>query len=195
MTRATFVACATALALCGSAAPAAAHSDAVATWNANAGKAAVAACISPVGPSPAEARLYAMTQIAVHDALNAIRRRSEPYAYDARARRHASPDAAVATAARDVLVPTLSELSTLVPPACVDAAIASVEGDYAAALAEIPDGRREARGVAVGRAAAAANLALRASDVNRDLLVPDFAYPQGTTPGAYRFTPGATLAE
>ena len=75
MTRPTFVACATALALSGSAAPAAAHSDAVATWNANAGKAAVAACISPVGPSPAEARLYAMTQIAVHDALNAIRRR------------------------------------------------------------------------------------------------------------------------
>ncbi len=194
MTRATLVACATGLALCGSAVPAAAHSDAVGTWNANAGRAAVAACISPVGPSPAEARLYAMTQIAVHDALNAIRRRSEPYAYDARARRHASPDAAVAAAARDVLVPTLSELSTLVPPACVDAAVASVEADYAAALAEIPDGRRKARGVAVGRAAAAAILALRANDGNRDLLVPDLGYPEGTTPGAYRFTPGATFA-
>ena len=47
-------------------------SNAVATWNENAGKAAVAACISPVGPSPAEAHLYAMAHVAIHDALNAI---------------------------------------------------------------------------------------------------------------------------
>src|SRR4051794_1519691 len=110
----------------------AAATDAVSTWNANAGKAAVAACISPVGPSPAEARLYAMTHVAIHDALNAIDRRSRPYVYDARAPRGASPDAAVAAAARDVLVPVLRELSTLVPPACVDAAVASVEADYVA---------------------------------------------------------------
>src|SRR5215203_17459 len=88
------------------AAPGSAHAtDAVTAWNENAGKAAVAACISPVGPSPAEARLYAMTHVAIHDALNAISRRSEPYAYDARARRGASPAAAAAAAARGVLVP------------------------------------------------------------------------------------------
>ena len=49
---------------------------AVSAWNASAGKAAVAACISPEGPGPAEARLYAMAHVAIHDALNAIDRRS-----------------------------------------------------------------------------------------------------------------------
>ena len=103
------------------------RSDAVAVWNANAGKAAVAAGISPVGPSPAEARIYAMAHIAIHDALNAIDRRSRPYAYHGRARRHASLDAAVATAARNVLVPTLRQLVWLVPEERARAAVASVE--------------------------------------------------------------------
>ena len=172
----------------------AAATDAVSAWNANAGKAAVAACISPVGPSPAEARLYAMTHVAIHDALNAIDRRSRPYVYDARASRGASPDAAVAAAARDVLVPVLRELSTLVPPACVDAAVASVEADYVAALDAVPDGRGKTRGLAVGQAAAAAILALRASDGAQTLLVGDPAYGEGTLPGEYRFTPGTPFA-
>jgi PAP2 superfamily len=171
-----------------------ASSDAVATWNENAGKAAVAACISPVGPSPAEARLYAMTHVAIHDALNSIDRRSRPYAYHARTRRQASPDAAIAAAARDVLVPVLGELSTLVPQDCIDKAVTGVEADYAAALGAVPDGRAKARGVAVGQAAAAAILALRADDRAQKLVVPDFAYPQGTAPGEYRFGPGATFA-
>ena len=172
------------------------RSGAVATWNANAGKAAVAACISPVGPSPAEARIYAMTHIAIHDALNAIDRRSRPYAYDARARRGASPDAAVAAAARDVLVPVLGELSAkgLVTQACVNAAVASVEADYAAALSAIRGGPRKRRGVAVGQAAAAAILSLRATDGAKDALVGDPDYPQGTLPGVYRFTPGTPFA-
>jgi PAP2 superfamily len=198
MKRLPLATCAAGLALLWPAAPAGAHhgvgADPVGTWNANAGKAAVAACISPVGPSPAEARLYAMTHVAIHDALNAIHRRSEPYAYSGRAPRRTSPDAAVAAAARDVLVPTLGELATLVPPACVDAAVASVEADYTAALAAVPDGRAENRGVAVGRAAAAAILALRANDRMQELLVGDPAYSEGTLPGEYRFTPGTPFA-
>ena len=170
------------------------RSDAVAVWNANAGKAAVAACISPVGPSPAEARIYAMTHIAIHDALNAIDRRSRPYAYRGRARRHASPDAAVATAARDVLVPTLGQLVWLVPQECADAAVASVEADYAAALDAIRDGRAKTRGVEVGGAAAAAILALRETDMVDELLVGDPNYEEGTEPGEYRFTPGTPFA-
>ncbi len=188
-----------AAALATPAAPASAHhparTDAVATWNENAGKAAVAVCISPVGPSPAEARLYAMTHIAIHDALNAIHRRSQPYAYDGRAR-HASPDAAVAAAARDVLVPVLGEVVNLVGQECVDAAVTSVEADYDAALAGVRDGRAKTRGIEVGQAAAAAILALRAGDQARQLLVPVFdpPYQQGTAPGEYRFGPGATFA-
>ena len=145
-------------------APAAAGSkgtDAVSVWNENAGKAAVAACISPVGPSPAEARLYAMTHIAIHDALNAISRRSEPYAYDARARHNASPDAAVAAAAHDVLVPLLGQLDLLVSTDCINAAVEGVEDDYAAALGGVRDGKAKDRGVELGQDAAEAILDLR----------------------------------
>ena len=166
MTRAPLAVCAAGLlALLGPAASAGANdgarSDAVGAWNINAGKAAVAACISPVGPSPAEARMYAITHVAIHDALNAIDRRSEPYVYRAQVRRRTSPDAAVAAAAHDVLVPILGQLSALVPPECITAAVAGVETDYDAALDAVPDGRAKDRGVALGQAAAAAILALR----------------------------------
>jgi hypothetical protein len=174
------------------AAPASAHhpgrTDAVATWNENMGKAAVAACISPVGPSPGEARLYAIAHVAIHDALNAIHRRSEPYAYHGRAPRRTSVDAAVAAAARDALVPILGQFVGLTGEQgqqCADTAVAGVEADYAAALGAIRDGRAKARGVAVGKAAAAAILARRADDGMQRLLVPDFHYDRGTAPGTY----------
>ena len=171
------------------------RTDAVSTWNENAGKAAVAACISPVGPSPAEARLYAMTHIAIHDALNAIDRRSRPYVFRGRARQHASTDAAVAAAARDVMVPVIGSLPPhLAPPACVTAALAGVEADYVTALDAVRDGRAKRRGVAVGQAAAKAILALRVADDAYELLSPDFDYDEGTLPGEYRFGPGTPLA-
>jgi hypothetical protein len=164
------------------------RSDAVSAWNANAGKAAVAACISPLDNPLHESRMYAMTHVAIHDALNAIHRRSRPYALDTRARRGASPDAAVAAAARDVLVPLLTELPAPFPPECGARGTASIEADYAAALAGIPDGRAKRRGLAVGKAAAAAILAMRAGDGSNTPLL-DPLYPQGTEPGEYRFTP------
>src|SRR4051812_47489702 len=107
--RAPLVLSITAAAAVAMSAPAGA-TDVVSGWNASAGKAALAACISPEGPGPAEARLYAMTHVAIHDALNAIDRRFRSYAYDARARRSTSPEAAVAAAAHDVLVPGLRDL-------------------------------------------------------------------------------------
>jgi hypothetical protein len=58
------------------------RSDAVSDWNANAGKAAIAACISPRDNPLHESHMYAMTHVAIHDALNAIDRRSRPYALD-----------------------------------------------------------------------------------------------------------------
>ena len=48
-----------------------------------------------------EARAYAMMHLAIHDALNAIDRKYQPYAYDKKADPGTSPDAAVAAAARD----------------------------------------------------------------------------------------------
>jgi hypothetical protein len=63
-----------------------ARADAVTNWNANAGKAAIAACISPADDPLHESRMYAMMHIAIHDALNAIDRRFRPYVYDDKAR-------------------------------------------------------------------------------------------------------------
>ena len=92
--------------------PSAAGADAVTLWNENAAKAATAACLHISGNGLVEARMYAMLHAAVHDALNAIDRRSRPYAFDGEASPSLSTDATVAAASRDVLVsviPTLPE--------------------------------------------------------------------------------------
>ena len=87
-----------------------ASGDAVIVWNAHAGEAATQACIAPLDDPFHESRMYAMMHIAIHDALNAIDRRFQPYAFDMRVEPGASTEAAVAAAARDVLVPLLGEL-------------------------------------------------------------------------------------
>jgi hypothetical protein len=146
-----------------SAAPA--GGDAVIVWNANAGAAATKACIAPLDDPFHESRIYAMMHVAIHDALNAIERRSRPYTFDRQAEPGASPDAAVAAAARDVLVPLLGQLPReLVSQSCIDAGVASVEAAYTAALGALPDTPARAQGIAVGQAAAAAILAHRATD-------------------------------
>ena len=161
--------------------------DAVTDWNANAGKAALAACIAPGDDPLHESRIYAMMHVAIHDALNAIERHSRPYAYDVKGNAGASRDAAVAAAAREVLVPLINQIPF--PPACLQAAVASVEADYAASLGAVPAGSAKTEGIEIGKASAAAILALRAGD-GSDTPLQDFAYPQGTNPGEYRFTPG-----
>jgi hypothetical protein len=168
--------------------------DAVTAWNANAGKAALDACLAPTNNPLHESRLYAAMHVAIHDALNAINRRSRPYAFKTGAKPGASPDAAVAAAARDVLVPLLQQLPAPFSD-CVAAsgAVATVDAAYAAALGAIPDGRAKRQGVALGHAAAAAILARRAADGSGTPLF-DTAYPQGTQPGEYRFTPGFDFA-
>jgi hypothetical protein len=202
MRRVTLVASAVSLAITASVAPASAWSDrrmidrslsqpastgdAVSVWNANAGEAALAAGLAPTGNPLYESHMYAMAHVAIHDALNAIDRRYQPYAFFGHASRRASTDAAVATAARDVLVPLLDQMSA-------DAAVASVEADYAAALDTIPDGPAKRKGVNVGARAAAAILALRADDGSDTPLI-DAAYPQGDEPGEYLFTPGTPFA-
>jgi hypothetical protein len=167
--------------------PRPASADAVTDWNANAAKAALAACIAPGNDPLHESRAYAMMHVAIHDALNAIDRRFRPYAFDAQGPTGASREAAVASAARDVLVPVINQLPF--PPECLQAGIASVEADYAASLAAVPNGTAKADGIQIGQASAAAILALRAGD-GSDTPLLDFAYPQGTNPGEYRNTPG-----
>ena len=164
--------------------------DAVTDWNANAGVAATAACLAPLNNPLHESRIYAMMHVAIHDALNAIDRRSHPYALDLPAEPGASPDAAVAAAARDVLVSLIGQLPLeLHSQDCINAGVASVEAAYTAALALIPNDQAKAQGIAVGQAAAAAILHLRAEDGAVGPFL-NFACPQHTNPGQYQCTPG-----
>src|SRR4030095_2964904 len=127
--------------------PSAASADAVTLWNENAAKAATAACIHISGNGLAEARMYAIVHVAGHDAVNAIDRRSRPYAFDGNVNGPVSADAAVASAVRHVLVSVIAGLPE--SPACVASGIAQADALYAAALASIPNGPAKAVGVAV----------------------------------------------
>ena len=172
-------------------APANAHqANAVTTWNANAGEAAIVACLAPTNNPLHESRMYAMTHLAIHDALNAIKHRSRPYAFDATAKRRTSPDAAVAAAARDVLVALLNQLPEPFPDAASPRRSPASKPTTRRPSRDIPDGPAKTRGIELGRAAAAAILALRAADGANTTTLFDSAYPQGTAPGEYRFTPG-----
>ena len=165
--------------------------DPVLAWNENAGKAATAAGLPQSNPLH-ESRMYAMTHVAIHDALNAIDRRSRPYAFDVRGGvPNADPDAAVAAAAKTVLEQLISELpSELTTAAQIDAGIASVKADYATALRSIPDGPAKSQGLWLGTAAALTILAVRATDgavgpfLNHDCPEPPLP------PGVYQCTPG-----
>ena len=128
-----------------------------------------------VDPGPIlEARAYAILHAAIHDAVNGVERRYKPYTADV-SFPGASIDAAVATAAHDVLV-AFSASQTQ-----------EIEAGHAAALAEIPDGPAENEGVGLGRLCAQANLDRRADD---DIaMVNDPVYVPTGHPGDYDFTP------
>ena len=142
----------------------------VMAWNAFASS--LVAANLPPGP---QTHTLAVSQIAVHDALNAIDRRYEPYAYSGFAPK-ASSAAAVAAAEHDTLV----RLVPQVAPA--------IEAQYAAALASVPDGAAKRMGIETGRRAAAAILARRASDdLGAAITKPYTPGPAG--PGVYQPTP------
>jgi hypothetical protein len=153
--------------------PARARADAVTDWDVIAFYAAEAS-----GKGPVTSCDIAMAHVAIHDALNAIDRRYEPYAYDAVAPHGASLDAAVAAAAHDVLIARIPNQK-----AALDAALAS-------ALEAIPDSQAKADGVAIGRAAAAAILALRDKNGSKDVT----PYTPGKDIGVWRPTPPAFAA-
>ena len=166
---------------------------AVSWWNEAAGRAAIAACLAPGDNPLLESRMYAMASLAVHDALNAIDRESRTYAAKFRAERGASPDAAVAAAAHDVMVAVIPQIGAPVPQVCRDAGVQSVETDYRTALAGIPDGAAEDRGVRAGRRAAAAILELRKADHADTPIVVTGGF-ESDVPGRWRFTPGTGFA-
>jgi len=141
----------------------------VVRWNRLATDAAVAEQIDPL----TESRVFAITHAAMHDALNAIDRRYEPYREGVAAAPGALPEAAVAAAAHAALI-------ELMP-----ARKADFDLQFAETIAQIKDKRAAAAGMQVGRQAAARLLALRRDDgASRPV-----AHPAGTKAGEYRPTP------
>jgi hypothetical protein len=151
-----------------SAAPSAATGEnAVVYWS------GVAANAIVVGRSPASsAVLGGMVHGAMYDAVAAVEGGLEPFATGVTAPPGVSADAAVAQAARDVLI------------ARVPGQAAAVQAAYDAYMASIPSGPAKDGGKAVGTAAAAGMLAMRTGD-RYDDIVP---YVQ-QTPGPGVFEP------
>ena len=151
-----------------------AQADMVTDWNVTA---TTAAALPVQGPVP-QTRTYAMVHAAIHDALNAIDRRYQPYALLMQGNLDASADAAVAAAAHRVLVHALP--SGQQP--FIDAA-------YTNSLSSIPDGASKDTGIAIGEAAAAAIIALRNSDGSSAPM----PYTPGSGPGVWIPTPPGFL--
>jgi hypothetical protein len=152
------------------------QTDMVLDWNAHAANAIVGVAGQP--PPRGLIRL-AMVHVAMYDAVNAI----EGYPFTAYAVTPnvilpASPEAAAATAAHDVLV-ALFPLQE-----------ADLNTRYAASLAAIPDGAAKINGISVGQQSAAGILLFRADD-GRDAVVP---YAPGSGPGVWNPTPPGLLA-
>ena len=147
--------------------------DVVVAWNA-------IMTSTVAGQNPfAQARFAAITQLAVFEAVNSITGEYEPYRASIAAPAGASPDAAAAKAAHDVL-------TTYFP-----AAAPSLDSALTESLAGIPDGASESDGLAVGTAAAAALVALRTGDGSGP---PAFYAPTSTEAGDWQTTPTCPAA-
>jgi hypothetical protein len=149
---------------------AAAPTNPVLRWSAVAESA-----ISAGRPPASSTVLGGMVHGAIYDAVAAVEGGLEPFMTRVTAAPGASVDAAVAQAARDVLV------------ARVPGQSATVQAAYDVAMAEIPAGPAKTAGSAAGAAAAAGMLAARQGD-HYDDVVP-YVQP---TPGPGVFEPIAT---
>ena len=150
------------------AAPSLARADAITDWNLNASNA-----LMVVGGQPPQASVphLAMVHGAVYDAVNAIDGGYEGYLLTSRAAQpFDSKEAATATAAYRVLL-------NIVP-----GQQPTLDAQYAASLAAIPDGSAKSRGIAVGAAAAAAMIAARTDDGRFGA----YRFPIGSGAGAWR---------
>jgi PAP2 superfamily len=145
-----------------------ARADTVSEWNLNATNALI---VTAGQPPQVSGPHLAMVHGAVYDAVNAIDGGHEGYLISSRlATPSDSKEAAAATAAYRML-------SHLVP-----AQRATLDAQYAASLAAIPDGSSKTRGIAVGDAAAAAMIAARTDDGRFG----PFRFAVGSGPGVWK---------
>jgi len=130
----------------------------------------------PVPHNPLTPRFFAMTHIAMFDAINAIEREFQPYRVQLRGANGGSPEAAAAQAAHDVLVvinPTAA--------ATYDAALERQLGKNPSGFAR--------RGAAIGARVAKEILAWRQND--GWVVSPFPAYSEPPLPGRWQPTPPA----
>ena len=143
--------------------------DEVTRWNQIATDASTAANTDPL----TESRIFSIVHVAIHDAVNAVESRYEPYLPGTSATAGASTEAAVAAAGHDTLIALLPDSKVV-----CDAAMEEM-------LRTIADDARKTAGLQVGRAAAIAILKARENDgASRTV-----QYTPGTKPGEYRPTP------
>ena len=155
--------------------PSAARADVVLDWNAIAARTVIVPGHSPFH----QARVMAITQLAVFEAVNAVTGDYVPYLTDPiSAPPVTSADAAAVAAAYKVL-------KSYFP------ANGSIDADRADALAAIPDGLAKSNGILVGEAAADAMISLRASDG----FSPNTSFvPSSTLAGDWQMTAGCPAA-
>jgi hypothetical protein len=167
-----------------------AATTAVAFWSTEARCAVV-----PAGPNgvfgrenfgtkfPGEAAVYmGIVHAAIYDAAVAVEGGYGPYAPTPRAPANTSPDAAIAAAAHDTLAGLQPQLGT-------DQTV--LDDDYRAYLAGLPSGTARQRaatrnGIAVGRRAARAVLALRSDDGRGCTTTPQDLGPPAPGPGIWQ---------
>jgi hypothetical protein len=144
-----------------------AASDAVVDWN------AIALTTAGTQNPFNQARLLAITQLAVFEAVNAVTGKYHPYLGTVSAPAGASASAAAITAAHGVL-------RYYFPGSAV-----ALDALRASSLAAIPDGTAKAGGITTGEAAAAAMILARVSDGSTPLEV---SVPASHDPGVWQTT-------
>ncbi len=156
-------------ALAGFAQPSKESADEVLRWNRIATEVSASAQTFPL----TESRIFSILHLAIHDAVNAIDRRYEPYRLAAPSAPETSLEAAIAAAAHATLV-------ELMPAgkAAFDAALDET-------LRAVPNGEAKKRGVEMGGKAAVAILAARQNDGASRTVTRE----PGKKPGEYRPTP------
>jgi hypothetical protein len=133
--------------------------------------------VNTSGAQPANiqpTRNFAILHAAIYDAVDAIDRTHEPYLISVRAPRSASETAAADAAAHTALVGLYPQQQGI------------LDQDYAAELAQVPDGPAKDKGIRLGEQVANELLAIRATDGSN---VPAPPFVAGTNPGDYRSTP------
>lgn len=126
----------------------------------------------PAPPPMIESRVFAMANVAMHDALNNIKKKYKTYALES-LDKNADPNAAVAQAAYDILI-----IETPWYKSKYDSLLAS-------SLNAVADGNAKIKGIALGHAVATAVKNKRTNDGSTTA---QYQYVPGNLAGQYQFT-------